>query len=77
MSIDLRNKFNNDEKITMLDSDINKYPNPIKIPFITENNYYEVIVIGMALNGEEFNKGRISMMIDSGTTFSHFPTIYM
>lgn len=31
----------------------------------------------MELDGRKFNKGRISMMIDSGTTFTHLPTIYM
>lgn len=31
----------------------------------------------MELEGKKFNLGTISMMIDSGTTFSHFPTDYM
>lgn len=31
----------------------------------------------MGLEHKIFNKGKISMMIDSGTTFSHFPTLYM
>ncbi len=47
------------------------------VPYITENNYYEIKVRNMALGDEVFNFGDISMMIDSGTTFTHFPTKYM
>lgn len=77
MSIDLRHRYKRDDKISMLDKKINRYSKPLTVPYITENNYYEVIVEKMALNGHYINKGYMSMMIDSGTTFSHFPTLYM
>jgi len=76
MSIDLRHRLHKDDKITMLDRNIwdNPYPNPLVVPYITENNYYEIKVEGIGISKSKFNTSEyISMMIDSGTTFSHFP----
>lgn len=61
----------------MLDKDINEYQNPIKVPYNTVNNYYELEVLSFELEGQTFNRGKIPMMIDSGTTFTHLPTRYM
>jgi hypothetical protein len=63
----------------MLDRDVNNDNiHPIVVDYITENNYYEIKVVGMALKQFRFNTNEtISMMIDSGTTFSHFPKRYM
>lgn len=77
MSIDLRHKLIKDDKITMLQKGISDYGEHIDIPYITENNYYEIIMDRLEMNGEFFNKEKISIMIDSGTTFSHFPQHYL
>lgn len=61
----------------MLDKDINKYTNHLVTPYITENNYYEIKMRYFKLAGKVFNNRPISVMIDSGTTFSHFPAIYL
>ena len=42
MSIDLRHKDVDDEKITMLQKVVGKFPDPLLIPYINENNYYEI-----------------------------------
>lgn len=55
MSIDLRHKFHKDDKITMLDNHINHNQKPIVAEYITENNYYELVVDGMELEGKTFN----------------------
>ena len=57
MSIDLRHKFHKDDKITMLEKDINNYAKPIVVNYITENNYYEVSVMAMGMGNKIFNKG--------------------
>ena len=77
MSIDLRHKFKKDNKITMLNKHINSYNNPLIVPYITRNNYYEIKIDKFEIDGEIFNKKPISVMIDSGTTFSHFPDHYL
>ena len=40
MSIDLRNKYKPDDKITMLDQSVNNYQEYLNVNYITENNYY-------------------------------------
>jgi hypothetical protein len=77
MSIDLRHRIKQDDKITMLNKDINEFNNPIRIPYITENNYYEIPVSHFELNNKLIYDQPINMMIDSGTTFSHFPSAYL
>ena len=52
MSIDLRHKYHKDDKITMLDNHINHNQVPIVAEYVTENNYYELIVDGMELEGK-------------------------
>ena len=73
MSIDLRNKYKKDDKITMLNKHINKYHEHINVPYITENNYYEIKIDKFELDGEFFDNQPLTVMLDSGTTFSHFP----
>ncbi len=42
MSIDLRHKYKSDDKITMLNKQINEYNSPFVVPYVTINNYYEI-----------------------------------
>lgn len=77
MSIDLRHKFRKDDKITMLNKNINEYNHPIVVPYITENNYYEIPVSHFKINDKMIYGQPLNMMIDSGTTFSHFPSNYL
>lgn len=77
MSMDLRDKFKKDDKISMLDKQINQYTDPIIIPYKTENNYYELEVENFEMEERVFNKENITLMIDSGTTFTHLPTRHM
>ena len=77
MSIDLRHKYKKDDKITMLNKHINEYNHPIVVPYITENNYYEIPVSHFEVNNKMIYDEPLNMMIDSGTTFSHFPSAYL
>jgi hypothetical protein len=77
MSVDLRKKFQPDEKIAMLNKHINQYDNPIVVPYTDDNNYYEILVSQFELDNVAIPVPPINMMIDSGTTFTHFPTSYL
>ena len=77
MSVDLRKKFETDEKIAMLNKHINQYVNPIIVPYSDDNNYYEILVSHFELENVSIPVPPIDMMIDSGTTFTHFPTSYL
>jgi len=83
MSVDLRNKNRPDDKITMLNKKINEYKNPLVVRYSNDSNYYEITSSRFSIgkNGKTLiplnDLGGIRMMIDSGTTFSHFPDRYM
>lgn len=77
MSVDLRHKNKVDDKIVMLNKHINDYPNPIITPYLYGNNYYEIQVSHFELGERKINVPSINMMIDSGTTFTHFPSSYI
>lgn len=78
MSIDLRHKYKPDDKIRMLNKDINEYQKPLIIQYDSSNMYYEIPMYGFALGNDmvKFDQP-VSIMIDSGTTFSHFPSVVM
>ena len=73
MSVDLRNKNANDEKIVFLDKHIGSREQPLVVPYAPNNNYYELRTVGFELGDRRITVSPILMMIDSGTTFSHFP----
>lgn len=78
MSVDLRKKYEPDDKIRMLNKDISKYSKPLIIPYDNSNMYYEIPLYGFSLGNDRVNLDvPATMMIDSGTTFSHFPNIIM
>ena len=78
MSIDVRNKNQPDDKIAMLNKKISDYTeSPIVVPYSNFNNYYEVRVNSFEVAGQPVEVEPINMMIDSGTTFTHFPTSYV
>jgi hypothetical protein len=78
MSIDLRNRYGVDDKIRMLNKDISEYSKPLVIPYDNSNMYYEIPLYGFSLGNDRVNLDvPATIMIDSGTTFSHFPNIIM
>lgn len=77
MSIDLRNKFHKDDKITMMTTNIENLHKPIVFKYNTSESYYEIPVNHFQVGNRIVNVPRINMMVDSGTTFTHFPTSYL
>ena len=78
MSIDLRKKYENDDKIRMLNKNISEYSKPLIVPYDNSNMYYEIPLYGFSLGNDRVNMDiPVTMMIDSGTTFSHFPNVIM
>ena len=77
MSVDLRKRDVPDDKIVMLNKHINEYNSPIIVPYTDDNNYYEIEVSHFELENVKIPVPPINMMIDSGTTFTHFPTSYV
>ena len=77
MSVDMRKKNKPDDKIVMLNKHVNEYQNPIIVPYTTDNNYFEVSVSHFEVDNIPVNLPKINLMIDSGTTFTHFPTPYI
>lgn len=78
MSIDLRNRYGVDDKIRMLNKDISEYAKPLIVPYDNSNMYYEIPLYGFSLGNDRVNLDvPATIMIDSGTTFSHFPNIIM
>jgi hypothetical protein len=76
MSIDLRKRYEPDDKIRMLNKDISEYSKPLIVPYDNSNMYYEIPLYGFSLGNDRVNLDvPATMMIDSGTTFSHFPNI--
>jgi hypothetical protein len=77
MSVDLRKRYESDDKIVMLNKHINEYNEPLIVPYTDDDNYYEIVVSHFELNNIKIAVAPINMMIDSGTTFTHFPTSYL
>ena len=83
MSVDLRNKNRPDEKITMLNKKLDEHRSPLVVRYSARSGYYEVDVshFSISKNDRTFLRlgglGQMRMMIDSGTTFSHFPDRYI
>lgn len=82
MSIDLRKKNVPDDKIVMLNKSVNEYENPLIVKYDASSGYYEITVSHFSIvkdsqtHAEMRGLDPINMMIDSGTTFSHFPDEY-
>lgn len=74
MSVDLRNRNGADDKIVILNRNVHAYQDPVVVPYADNNNYYELKTVGFELGDRRITINPIMMMIDSGTTFSHFPT---
>ncbi len=77
MSIDLRNRDVADDKIVMLNKSIHKYSEPITVPYNSLDNYYNIRVTGFELANRKIKVPSVIMMVDSGTTFSHFPNLHL
>ena len=74
MSVDLRNKNGQDEKNIFLSQTRDTHNPPVIVSYADNNNYYEVKTVGFELGDRRITINPIMMMIDSGTTFSHFPS---
>jgi hypothetical protein len=74
MSVDLRNKVGKDDKNIFLTQERDSHNPPVVVPYADGNNYYEIKTVGFELGDRRITINPIMMMIDSGTTFSHFPT---
>lgn len=83
MSIDLRNKFKEDDKIVMLNKSIANLKPPLEAEFSIDSNYYQIQVSKFSIwegPSEHTNLVElkpINVMIDSGTTFTHLPDFYL
>lgn len=77
MSVDLRSRDKEDEKLDLLNRAIGEYEEPIVVPYISYNSYYELNVTNFQIGESIIDTPPITMMVDSGTTFSHFPTWYI
>jgi hypothetical protein len=77
MSVDLRHKFKKDDKITMMATDVKNLSKPIEFLYNSEESYYEITVNHFKVGTEHVAVPKIMMMVDSGTTFSHFPSSYL
>lgn len=77
MSLDLREP-DSSEKIVMLDRNINVYQKPVVTPYIDHNNYYEIQADKFYVEDQELpDTWDTTVMIDSGTTFTHLPAPYL
>lgn len=77
MSVDLRDKNRNVDKIHYLDGQSVANNEPIIFNYNTEESYYEVEVVGFKVGNINVQVSSIQMMVDSGTTFTHMPTSYV
>lgn len=83
MSIDLRHKHQVDDKIVMLNKAIADLKAPLEADFTSNSNYYQIEVSRFSIwegPSEHTNLVElkpISVMIDSGTTFTHLPDFYL
>ena len=77
MSVDLRNKHHKDEKITMMTTSVSNLHKPIIFKYNTRESYYEIPINHFIVGNRLVQVPRINMMVDSGTTFTHFPTSYL
>ena len=78
MSIDMRNKNKPDEKIVMLNKKISDYKTPpLIIDYTSYNSYYDIRLTNFGIGDKVIEIESINVMIDSGTTFTHFPNYYI
>ncbi len=77
MSVDLRHRLVQDDKITMLKMDRNQMGPPLVLDFNPNDSYYKITVTKFQVSDEFVDLPPIPLMIDSGTTFSHFPDKYI
>lgn len=83
MSVDIRHKHKQDEKTMMLNKHMSDYKDPLVVSYSDDSSYYEVDVSHFSIekNGVTYAQLKdlrsIRMMVDSGTTFSHFPQHYI
>ena len=74
MSVDMRNRSKKDDKIVFLNKSVLGYRKYITVPYSKNTNYYELKTVSFEIADRRITITPIMMMIDSGTTFSHFPT---
>ena len=74
MSVDLRNNNWNTDTIQLLD---NKNKNPLIFNYNISESYYELTAKGFKIGNLKISVTPITLMVDSGTTFTHFPTSYV
>ena len=74
MSVDLRNSNRNTDTIRLLD---NKNKNPLIFNYDISESYYELTAKGFKIGNLKISVTPITLMVDSGTTFTHFPTSYV
>ena len=77
MSVDLRKEHRKDTKISVLNQKPGTESKPIVVKYNTINNYYEVEAVKFEIANIQVDLYPINVMIDSGTTFTHFPTPYI
>lgn len=78
MSVDMRDHEKRNSKIHYLNQNENQMRKPLVFKYNADESYYEIKVNGFKVgNGQYFDVSPIDMMVDSGTTFTHFPTSYV
>jgi hypothetical protein len=78
MSVDMRDHARVDSKIHYLDQNQKDMNTPVVLNYNDDESYYEIKVTGFAIGNQSFEPlNEITMMVDSGTTFTHMPTSYV
>ncbi len=77
MSVDLRKRFEKDEKLHILNKRLAEYKNPLIIDYDDSDTYYELPVSHFKVGNKSVKLSKINLMVDSGTTFTHFPDSYI
>ena len=77
MSIDLRERNRNDAPITVLSRNPGELDHPVAVRYTSDNSYFEVYTERFEVGNMRLDLDGINVMVDSGTTFTHFPTEYI
>lgn len=83
MSVDLRDKHGDNEKHHILNRPASRLDHPLVLDWDRSSNYYEVRAshFSFGSKGSTYSEIKdlppVNIMIDSGTTFSHFPDKYI
>lgn len=74
MSIDLRLADKKDPKTTFLLKPSKEMPKPIELNYNIREPYYQIKMRKIKIGDSEYLiRPKVTVMIDSGTTFNHFP----